>query len=198
MILVLDLDGVVQTGHPEGGRWDKHLERDLGIASTALQERFFKPHWRAIMLGEMDLFEALNICWPQLNCNAEPNEFVEYWFSRDCTFDPAVLHAVEEWRNSGRKCVLATNQEHHRAHYLWNHANLVRDFDAMHYSAELGVEKPNLEFFRRVEARLGRTSADEIVFLDDVKANVDAASRAGWRAHHYRSVNDLKRAIASE
>ncbi len=51
-VLVLDCDGVVVRGHREGGRWDKHLARDLGIDAAALQERFFKPHWRAISLGE--------------------------------------------------------------------------------------------------------------------------------------------------
>src|ERR1043166_2669602 len=58
-ILVLDVDGVVVLGHPEGGRWDKHLARDLGVASAALQDRFFRTHWRDIALGKTDLTEAL-------------------------------------------------------------------------------------------------------------------------------------------
>ena len=197
MILVLDFDGVVQLGHAEGGRWDKHLERDLGIAPETLQQQFFKPYWRAVMLGRRDLFEALRGCWPKLNCRVGPQEFVEYWFSRDCTLDPAVLGVVKEWRKSSRKCVLATNQEHYRAGYLWNDRGLSRYFDAMHYSAELGAQKPEVDFFRLVQERLGMDSGNGIVFFDDMRANVDAAAQFGWQAHHYRAVDDLKRATGA-
>lgn len=197
MILVLDLDGVVQLGHAEGGRWDKHLRRDLGIAPDSLHELFFKPHWRAVMLGRQDLFEALHACWPKLNCRVGPREFVEYWFSHDCTLDPAVLDAVEGWRRLRRKCVLATNQEHHRARHLWKDRGLCSHFDAMHYSAELGAQKPESEFYSRVQARLGEECKGGIIFMDDIRANVEAATQFGWQAHHYESVDDLKRVILS-
>jgi FMN phosphatase YigB (HAD superfamily) len=47
---------------------------------------------------------------------------------------------------------------------LWNERDFSRHFDAMHYSAELGVQKPEPEFFRLVQER---ESDREIVFLDD-------------------------------
>ena len=197
MILVLDLDGVVLTGHAEGGRWDKYLERDLGIASSALQEKFFKPYWRAIMLGRLDLFDGLRSCLPSLDCRASPDEFVKYWFAHDCTIDAAVLDTVRDWRGRTGRCVLATNQEHHRARYLWNDRGLSENFDAMHYSAELGVEKPEVEFFRLVQERLDAETANDVIFLDDAPANVIAAAKFGWRAQHYKTVEDLKIAIAT-
>jgi putative hydrolase of the HAD superfamily len=195
MILVLDLDGVVQTGHAEGGRWDKHLERDLGIRSKDLQRLFFKPHWPAIMLGRRDLHDALEECWPSLKCSTTPRQFVEYWFATDCTWDKAVLSAVADWRASGQKCVLATNQEHHRARYLWNERGLSQHFHEMYYSADLGVQKPDAAFFRQVENRLGRKQEESIIFLDDAPINVEAALQCGWKASLYRGVDDLTRAI---
>jgi putative hydrolase of the HAD superfamily len=197
MILVLDLDGVVLTGHAEGGRWDKYLERDLGIASSALQEKFFKRYWRAIMLGRLDMFEGLRSCWPSLDCRTSPDEFVKYWFANDCTIDAAVLDTVREWRSHTGRCVLATNQEHYRARYLWNERGLSEHFDAMHYSAELGAEKPEVEFFRLVHVRLGTGTANDVFFLDDAPANVIAAAQFGWRAQRYKTVVDLKGAIAT-
>src|SRR5262245_39360028 len=73
-VLVLDCDGVVVKGHREGGRWDKHLVRDLGVDAAALQERFFKPHWKAIALGEADMREMLEREHLGLNREGFPNQ----------------------------------------------------------------------------------------------------------------------------
>ncbi len=82
-VLVLDLDGVVVRGHPEGGRWDKNLERDLGIDTALVQEKFFQPHFRKIAIGEADLFETLDRVWPELGCKVSARDFVDYWFAMD-------------------------------------------------------------------------------------------------------------------
>jgi putative hydrolase of the HAD superfamily len=192
MILALDLDGVVLTGHAEGGRWDRYLARDLGIETAVLQEKFFRPYWRDIMLGRRDLYDVLEACWPELRCKVGPREFVDYWFRCDYTVDHALLTIVDSWRAKGGTCVLATNQEHHRARYVWDDGGLSKRFDEMFYSAALGVEKPQPAFFHAVTEKLG---SDEIVFLDDAIANVEAAKSVGWYAHRYRDVDDLKKAL---
>ena len=63
-ILALDLDGVVVLGHPDGGRWDKDIERDLGIDPRHLRH-FFQTHWAEIVVGEADLFETLERIVPE-------------------------------------------------------------------------------------------------------------------------------------
>jgi putative hydrolase of the HAD superfamily len=193
MILALDLDGVVLTGHAEGGRWDRYLARDLGIDTAVLQEKFFQPYWRDIMLGRRDLFLVLEACWPEMKCKASPRDFVDYWFRCDYTVDDALLKVVDSWRAGGGTCVLATNQEHHRARFVWNDGGLSQHFDEMFYSAALGVEKPQPAFYRTVTDKVDDRS---ITFLDDAIANVEAASAAGWTAHHYRNVDDLVAALA--
>jgi putative hydrolase of the HAD superfamily len=194
MILALDLDGVVLTGHAEGGRWDRYLARDLGIEPAALQERFFQPYWKEIMTGRRDLFEVLAACWPGMNCKATPREFVDYWFRADYTVDHALLKVVDAWRANGKTCVLATNQEHHRARFIWDKGGLSKHFDEMFYSAALAVEKPYQAFFHAVNKKVADTP---VVFLDDAIANVEAARTAGWAAHHYRGVEDLKAVLPS-
>jgi len=196
MILVLDFDGVVQTGHAEGGRWDKHLLRDLGIAPHALQEFFFKPFWRGLLVGDGDLYEVLSKMWQKLACEATPRAFIEYWFSKDWTLNRELLDAVARLRVVGHSVSLATNQEHHRARYLWDVRRLSNHFDAMNYSAALGAMKPELAFFDRARERLPVTAAHQIVFLDDSQEYVDGASVAGWNARLYRGIEDLNATIA--
>ena len=194
-VLVLDCDGVVVKGHREGGRWDKHLARDLGIDTAALQERFFNPHWRSISLGEADMREVLAQVWPELDCAASADVFVEYWFSNDAALDDDVLAQVDAWRAAGGNAYLGTVQEHHRARYLWDTLGLKRHFDAIHYSAALGAWKPDAAFYERVHAELPVAAPGEVIFLDDVMKNVDAANAFGWRASHFRSADDLRAAL---
>jgi putative hydrolase of the HAD superfamily len=196
-VLVLDLDGVVVLGHPDGGRWDKDIARDLGMEPELLQTRFFQPHWCRIEIGEADLFETLAAMWPELECGGEPRAFVDYWFAKDSLLDTDVLAQVNAWRANGGKAYLATVQEHHRAGYIWETLGLAAHFDGMLYSAALGAKKPHAAFFERAQAKLPVTSPDEILFLDDRIENVEAARTQGWRAFRHNGPDDLRDAIAA-
>ena len=195
-ILVLDLDGVVVLGHPQGGRWDKDLMHDLGIRPELVQTRFFRPHFRRAVLGEADLFQILDAVWPELGCVGTPREFVDYWFAKDSRVDPEVLTAVDAWRAGGGKAYLATVQEHHRARHVWEKIGLSQHFDGMQHSAALGAAKPDPEFYRRAHAKLPAAARSDVLFLDDRLDNVEAAAAFGWTARHYREIEDLRGALA--
>ena len=196
MTLVLDLDGVVVTGNADGKPWYENLERDLGIRPPDLQNLFFQTaDFSSLIVGEADLFEVLRHVWPQLRCDASVETFVDYWFSSHSAIDRDVLATVDRVRREGKPSFLATNQEHHRARYVWNTLGLSEHFDGMIYSAELGAQKPNPEFFARAVGRLPAGRPGEILFLDDSLANVEAATLSGWNALHYRTIEDLRRAL---
>jgi len=194
MVLVLDLDGVVVLGHPEGGRWDKHLARDLGIEPQRLQERFFTPHFQKIVTGETRLTDVLAACWPELECRSSPQELIGYWFANDSRLNTEVLEIVDRWRADGRRAFLGTVQEHERARHVWDVLGLSRHFDGILYSAELRATKPKPEFFQRAQERLG-CSPGEVIFLDDMPKNVEAARAHGWNAHLYRHAEDVRSAL---
>jgi len=195
-VLVLDCDGVVVRGHADGGRWDQNLARDLGLDTKLLQAHFFKPHWKAISLGEAPMMDVLERVWPDLNCAASPRAFVDYWFANDATLDADVLAQVDAWRGQGGKAFLATVQEHHRARYLMEDLGLAEHFDAILHSAALGALKPEPAFYERAHAKLGVAPRD-VIFLDDALPNVEAANAFGWRAHHFRDARDLATALAA-
>jgi putative hydrolase of the HAD superfamily len=195
-VLVLDVDGVVVLGHPEGGRWDKNLLRDIGVAPERLQERFFRPHWHSIATGGADMIQVLNGVWHELESSASPRDLVDYWFSSDSRLNRELLAEVDAWRARGNAAFLGTVQEHHRANYLWKTLGLRNHFDGMHYSAELGAAKPAPAFFERAHARLRVKARNEVVFLDDAISNVEAAADFGWQARHYTNADDLRCALA--
>jgi epoxide hydrolase-like predicted phosphatase len=72
--------------------------------------------------------------------------------------------------------------------------------DDIVYSHEVGLAKPDPAVYALTAARLG-VEGREIVFLDDVAANVAAARAAGWHAVLHedtmRSIAELERIIAT-
>lgn len=197
MILVLDLDGVVVLGHPDGGRWDKDLERDLNIAPAAMQMQFFNPHFHDVVTGRADMIEVLERIWPTLGHETTVREFVDYWFAKDSRIDSDVLSQVDVWRANGGKAFLATVQERHRARYVWESLGLSRHFQGIIYSADIGAVKPDTEFYARAQAMLPNCAPKDVLFFDDKPANVDAANAFGWKATLHRSAEDLRAALMS-
>lgn len=65
-------------------------------------------------------------------------------------------------------------------------------FDTVHRSYELGVRKPDLACFRRVLDIEGREPAD-VVFVDDLPENVQAAEQLGITGVVFTSADQLAR-----
>lgn len=61
---------------------------------------------------------------------------------------------------------------------------LAEHVDGIFYSARLGAKKPDMEFFARVQAAVG-LCGEEMLLIDDSRANVEAALNAGWQALHW-------------
>jgi putative hydrolase of the HAD superfamily len=193
-VLVLDLDGVVlKPTEP----WEAVLPPDLGIAPAEIVRDFFNDSFKEILRGRLDLYVGLQAYLDGRGVADRLEEFVAYWFEHDGTVDQAVLVAAEAWRaRTGGRVFAASNQEHHRAAYLRDHAGLGAHFDEIVYSAALGVCKPERVFFTNAQARMGVTVAQSILFVDDKAENVDGARMCGWRAMLYRGPEGLARALA--
>jgi len=108
------------------------------------------------------------------------DELIAYWFAKDAWLDDNLLADLAALRSRGLALHLAALQEHERAAYLWNDLRFRDRFDALHYAADLGYEKPDPRFFACIESRPGLAPTD-LLLLDDRPANVEAARAAGWR-----------------
>ena len=78
-------------------------------------------------------------------------------------------------------CWLASNQEPSRARHMSERLGYREVFDREFYSCELGVAKPDLEYFRKI-TRLTGIAPESMLFLDDREGNVAAAKTAGLQA----------------
>lgn len=192
--LMIDVDGVVIV-HPEPQGWSRHLERDLGLSPALLQSAFFAPHWPDIILGRAALRDRLTPVLAEIAPDLSAGALIRYWFESDAHLDQGLLAQLAPIRAGGTTLHLATVQEHERARYIWEELALKQHFDAMHYAAALGWAKPAGEFFRAAAERAG-FAPDEIFFIDDKQANVDAARGEGWSAALWDGTRPLEDLIA--
>jgi len=189
---MVDVDGVVVV-HPDPLGWSGTLEVDLGLAPDRLSFEFFRPHWDDIIHGRAGLHERLGPVLATIAPHLTSRQLTDYWFRLDCQLDDRLLAELATIRATGVSLQLVTVQEHERARHLWDVVGLSQQFDAMHYSADLGFAKPEPAFFAAIEARVGFPPA-ELFFIDDKVENVEAARTRGWPSAVWtgdRTVSDL-------
>jgi putative hydrolase of the HAD superfamily len=180
--LMVDVDGVLIT--PRLGGWAADLQADLGVSKDDLAERFFAVHWEEIVLGNAGLHERLGPVLARIAPGVSSHQLAAYWFAKDAVLDYQLLDDLSLVRARGVQLHLASVQEHERAAYLWDRLDFRSQFDAMHYAADLGAKKSDLEFYAAVEARTGFSGA-ELLLIDDTLANVEVARAAGWGGVHW-------------
>ena len=197
-VLVLDIDGVVSLAQPGSAQsWSATLKADWGFDQEEIARDFFRLEFMEVLRGRLDLYVALQAYLQTRGLADRLDEFIAYWFEKDCVIDRGVLVQADAWRaRTGGRCFAASNQEHHRIAYLRDHAGLGAHFDEIVYSAALGVCKPDRVFYTSAQARMGVPVAQSILFVDDRAENVDAARAAGWRAMLYRGPDSLEKALA--
>jgi len=171
--LLWDADGVLQ--HTPVG-WVEALDEAGG---PGFAEAVFAAEVAAMRGAEplrLTLQRVLD-GWP--DPRADVATLLTLW--ERAVVDEDAMQLVEQVRRAGVTCALATNQQDHRRAWMRDHLGHDERFDRVYYSCELGVAKPEAEFFERILDDLG-LDAGEVGFVDDSRANVDAATGVGLRA----------------
>ena len=197
-VVMFDVDGVII----QGPSWSRNVRADCGIEPAALQD-FFRADFGRCLLGEADLKVAIAPWLARWGSAHSADAFLSYWFSLDAAVDPLVLNTARRLaRLPGVACVLATNQEAHRARYLMaeNGAGLGTHFSAIHAACDLGAAKPDPRFFSRLLAKVREAHGDNaaLFFVDDTEANVLEARRHGILAHMFVSAPAFKAWLAEQ
>lgn len=191
MDLLFDVDGVLVPAF----LFRQRLQEEYGVPPIKTRP-FFEGDFRRCARGEADLLDELPKLLQLADWTGTGQEFVDLWFSTENAPLAPVLDFVEALRASGIRCHVASNQERHRARYLAEEMGFKDHFDRLFFSHELGVQKPDPDYFHQIQDQLGRLPS-ELLLVDDDARNVAAARRAGWGAVHFTEVGDLD-AVRSE
>lgn len=182
-LIAWDFDGVLNKGH-QGGfhEWQSSFEADLGVSASIFTEFMFgSGAFAEVLTGKRDLLDLL-AAWK--SAHAVPHEVdvvLDYWLTKDANPDEEVLAWLDACGIPG---VIATNNEQHRARFMWEKMGFHSRMRHIFASGPLGVKKPDAAFFAAIEAWSGLAPRD-ILLIDDAEKNIQAAAARGWQVFHF-------------
>lgn len=134
------------------------------------------------IMGKGEFADAIAEVLARSNSTAAVSDVLELW--RRFESVPEVIDIIQALRAGGVGCHLATNQQSFRRMIMHEERHYGDWFDQTFYSCDLGVSKPDPEYFRRILDAIGQP-ADAVLFIDDNHANVAGAASIGIHAAHF-------------
>ena len=177
--MLFDADGVLQE---LPGGWYAAMEPYLGERAR----QFLHETWvdeLPMLAGRGDYMPLLEATLQRYGVIRPVHEVYDAVWKNIVVIDESIL-VVEALRRNGYGVHLGTNQERYRGNHMRTTLGYDDLFDVSCYSYDLGVAKPDPEFFTRAADRIG-ADVETILFVDDNALNVDAARTAGMAAEHW-------------
>jgi putative hydrolase of the HAD superfamily len=160
----------------------------LGVAMQRMAERdgihpLFELE-KGKLTEESFLGQIADELEPELGHRPEMHRFSEIYFDALKPNDP-MIELMRDLRGRGMRMGLLTNNVR-EWEPLWRAMVPIDElFEVVVDSAFVGCRKPDPEIYGIMLDRLG-VAADDCVFVDDVEANCEAASKLGMTAVHFR------------
>lgn len=176
-VVLWDADGVLQ--RTPGGQESirpavEGLVEDVdGFLVEALEAE------RPALRGEVRWLDVLPDLLERWGLADSFDRLVQAWLSIEPV--PGARELVPPLRAGGVSCFLATNQDEHRGRFMRDRLGYPDLLDGSFYSYEMGLAKPDPEYFVSILGSVGAT-AEHALFIDDNRANVVAARTVGLHA----------------
>ncbi|MBP9811801.1 HAD-IA family hydrolase [Candidatus Gracilibacteria bacterium] len=189
--ILFDIDGVLI--HTE--TWSsEHLKRNLLPPDT--MKDFFGGVFRDCTIGKADLKDILPPFLEKWGYRGNVDEYLKEWFDFENSPDPELMKEIQKLRTSGIKCSLATNQEKYRLEYIQKEMKFDSLFDGIFCSCEIGLKKPQKEYYEYILDSLS-ISGEDVLYFDDSLENIEVARSIGINSILYRNREDFTQAISS-
>jgi glucose-1-phosphatase len=161
------------------------------IAQRFSYDDAYKRHER----GEIDADEYFTALRLALGVKIPDTQLLEGWNAIFIGEMPGISPLLAD---AARRFPLYAFSNSNREHELcWSRrfTGVLRYFREIYVSSTIGLRKPEAEAYNYVVKAIG-TSAERIVFFDDVLENVDAARACGLQAFQVKSAADVADAVA--
>lgn len=190
--------GMVFTGPP-----DAHAHAEM-VRITGLEaERFESLYWADRHAYDEGKLTGLGF-WKKLvhdgGLSLPPSAIEELnrWDARMwTTVDPAMLAWQGRLKKHGLLTAILSNMGDSVLENIEREFDWLSNFDALVWSFQLGVAKPDPKIYRHVLKQLG-TEAGETLFIDDKPVNVDAARALGMNALIYTTMERLRADLVAQ
>jgi HAD superfamily hydrolase (TIGR01509 family) len=155
---------LLQIGFQEwGNEWDRGL-----VSDCIAKKKILYPREAALIQAFADQWEKT--LWKSANAET--------------------IAIAQQLKAAGHKLYLASNWPADDFERACPYMPFLDLFDGMQISGHVQLVKPDMAFFRRMMDRLA-FKAEEAIFIDDKKANVDAACALGMHGIVFTNANQL-------
>jgi putative hydrolase of the HAD superfamily len=156
---------------------------------------FRNPLWLSLNRGELTQGEAEQAYQAQFGLSAEQTERLFFHIMDHLELIDGTEEVAHRLRKAGYRVFALTDNVSEIVAHLRNRHQFWKVFEGAVISAEIGLLKPDPAIFRHAMEKFNLL-AEETVFFDDVKANVDGASSVGMKARLFtmpsRCIEDLQ------
>lgn len=191
--VLFDLGGVVCRYEPAPRL--EVLAADCGLTADEVHRRVWASGLTAdFEIGRYSTAEWYEVVRDRLGLRMGLERFNDVMLSA-ITPDPEVLAVVDQVRARARTAMLTDNPPLLLEALPTHFPEVAPRFDPFLISCELGVLKPSREIFEAALARLEEPPGD-VLFVDDVEANVLGARACGIEAVQFTSVETLRSDLA--
>ena len=188
--IIFDFGGVVVHWDPRRV-YRRFLQTDEAIDSFFREVGFYK--WNAEQdRGARtwnDAVATLSARFPQHR--ELISAYHEFWEDSIAGPIQETVRILERLRASGYRLVGLTNWSAEKFHLTRSRYDLFNLFDEIIVSGDVQVMKPERAIFELTLQKL-EIRAEECLFVDDSKANVDAAAALGFQTIHFQSAQQLE------
>jgi putative hydrolase of the HAD superfamily len=128
-----------------------------------------------------DFLRRVHTLW-ELRCDVD---FMARSIADIFTPNPEVCALIPQLRPRYRVLLGSNTNDVHARQFRRQFAEVLGHFDELVLSFEIGQRKPYAGFYEHCQ-KLAQAAPHEIVFIDDLIANIDAARAHGWHGILYR------------
>jgi putative hydrolase of the HAD superfamily len=187
--LIFDYGGVLmRTADPTPRR---ELERRFGLPQGGAGEVVFgSPRWDDVQLGRISNAEFWADLGQRLGLSDEEQAGFRRAFWAGDRLDQEMVTLIRHLRQAGYLTALLSNAPADLRPFL-DRQGIADAFDVLVTSGCEGLMKPDPAIFELALARLD-VAAQEAVFVDDFRVNVDPARQLGLHATRFRGLAPLR------
>ena len=190
--------GMVLTGPPDAAA-HAEMRRITGLET----ERFESLYWADRHAYDEGKLTGIGF-WQKLvsdaglDLPASAIEELNRWDARMwTTIDPVMLAWQQKLKAHGLLTAILSNLGDAVLASLKREFAWLSQFDALVWSYQLGIAKPDPAIYRHVLEQLG-AAAEETLFIDDKAVNVEAARALGMKSLRFTTVERLRTDLAAQ
>lgn len=197
-VVLFDIDGVlIRLPHYFSRELEKQGYKNAIVNLDNFYNGIFKQQ---CLVGKVDVNKIIIPYLDRFGWKSTAKKYFNQQFNFEKKYlDYKLISLVKKLQNKGARCYLCTDQDENRAKFLLNKMDFKNIFDGYFISCRIGYRKCDNSFWihviNKLKKEFSKVKAENIMFFDDNKNNVNVALKFGIHAFLFKNICQLKNII---